>query len=299
MFFAPPIDYIDPLFRPPSEADSLILQVTNGCSWNQCSFCEMYTAPQKKFRPKAESEVLADIQRCGASLNGVRRIFLADGDAMALSYRRLETILGAIRTHLPTVSRVSAYCLPQNLKHKTVEQLQNLREQGLSLVYIGAESGSNTVLQKVQKSETFDSTCAAILKLQQAGIKSSVMIINGLGGKVYSEEHALASAQLINASQPSYLATLVLFFSHGPRRFTEAFGHDYQACEAFDLFQEMHLFLSHLELEKTIFRSDHVSNTLILKGVLNKDKATLLAQTEQAMKLATRGELGLRYTDRW
>lgn len=286
MYISPPVHYIEPLFRPPSEADSLILQVTNGCSWNQCSFCEMYTQPQKKFKPRSEAEVLAEIQSCGASLQGVRRVFLADGDAMVLSFRRLEAILQAIRTHLPSVTRVSSYCLPQNIANKTPEQLQTLRELGLSLVYIGAESGDDTVLRKVQKSETFASTREAILKLKAAGIKTSVMIINGLGGKQYSEQHALASAALINATQPEYLATLALFFRHGERRFTEIFGDDYTPCSTLDLFTEMQTFIQHLELKQTIFRSDHISNNLVLKGVLGKDKAKLLAQIQQAVTYA-------------
>lgn len=286
MYTVPPVHYIEPLFRPPSEADSLILQVTNGCSWNKCSFCEMYTQPQKKFKPRPETEVLAEIQRCGESSQGVRRIFLADGDAMVLSFRRLEAILQAIRTHLPSVSRVSSYCLPQNIANKTLEQLQTLRELGLSLVYIGAESGDDTVLQKVQKSETFASTRDAILKLKAAGIKTSVMIINGLGGKQYSEQHAIASAELINATQPEYLATLALFFRDGERRFTDAFGEDYRPCSTLDLFTEMQTFIQHLELKQTIFRSDHISNNLVLKGVLAKDKAKLLAQIQQAVAYA-------------
>lgn len=288
MYFHPPLQYIEPLFRPPSEADSLILQVTNGCSWNQCSFCEMYTQPQKKFKPRPEAEVLADIQRCGESMQGVRRVFLADGDAMVLSFRRLEAILQAIRMHLPSVSRVSSYCLPQNIANNTPEQLQSLRELGLSLVYIGAESGDDTVLQKVQKSETFASTRDAILKLKAAEIKTSVMIINGLGGKQYSQQHAIASAELINATQPEYLATLALFFRDGGRRFSAEFGGDFEACSTLELFLEMQIFIQHLDLQQTIFRSDHVSNNLVLKGVLNKDKTKLLAQIQQAVDYAAR-----------
>jgi coproporphyrinogen III oxidase-like Fe-S oxidoreductase len=246
----------------------------------------MYTQPQKKFKPRSEAEVLAEIQSCGASLQGVRRVFLADGDAMVLSFRRLEAILQAIRTHLPSVTRVSSYCLPQNIANKTPEQLQTLRELGLSLVYIGAESGDDTVLRKVQKSETFASTREAILKLKAAGIKTSVMIINGLGGKQYSEQHALASAALINATQPEYLATLALFFRHGERHFTEIFGDDYTPCSTLDLFTEMQTFIQHLELKQTIFRSDHISNNLVLKGVLGKDKIKLLAQIQQAVTYA-------------
>ena len=115
----PPVDYIQPVFRPPSEAHSLILQVTNGCSWNKCTFCEMYTAPQKKFSPKAEDTIIEEIKRCGEQLGKIRRIFLGDGDAMALSFRRLKSILEAVQEHLPSVTRVSAYCLPRNIKSQT------------------------------------------------------------------------------------------------------------------------------------------------------------------------------------
>jgi len=279
-----PVQYIQPLFRPPSEANSLILQVTNGCSWNQCTFCEMYTAPQKKFAPKAQDKVLDEIKRCGEQLTHIRRIFLADGDAMALSFRRLKTLLEAIQQYLPSVSRVSAYCLPRNIKNKTVEELTILRELGLSLVYIGAESGDNTVLQKINKGETFETTRDAILKAKQAGIKSSVMVINGIGGKDYSLQHALASARLVNASQPDYLATLVVFFSGDKNKIEQGFGGTFTPLNAPELCEEMRQFIENTNLEKTIFRSDHVSNHLILKGVLGKDKQTMLNEIDDAIE---------------
>ncbi len=278
MYYYPPVEYIEPLFRPPSEANSLILQVTNGCSWNKCTFCEMYTAPQKKFKPKAEEQVLAEIVRCGQQLAGVRRVFLADGDAMALSFRRLKTILEAIREHLPSVTRVSAYCLPRNLKNKTVEQLQELEALGLKLLYIGAESGDDEVLAKIVKGETYRSTCDALLKAKAAGMKTSVMVINGMGGVKLSEQHALNSARLVNETQPDYFATLVLFFRNGMGKVVDGFGGDFQMLDQQGLFREMKLMLSHTELEKTIFRSDHASNYMVLKGVLGRDKERMLSQ---------------------
>jgi len=151
IFIDPPVTYIQPVFRPPSEGYSLILQVTNGCSWNNCTFCEMYTAPQKKFAPKAEDKVLEEIKRCGESLPKTRRVILGDGDAMALSFRRLQTILEAIKQYLPSVTRVSVYCLPRNLKNKTGDQLKILRELGLSIIYIGAESGDKHCFRKYQQ----------------------------------------------------------------------------------------------------------------------------------------------------
>ncbi|WP_432473675.1 radical SAM protein [Amphritea sp. HPY] len=279
----PPVDYIEPVFRPPSEANSLILQVTNGCSWNRCTFCEMYIDPQKKFKPKSEGDVLTEIERCGQSLAGVRRVFLGDGDAMVLSFKRLKAILEAIRLHLPAVTRVSAYALPSNLRNKTVEQLQELQQLGLKLIYVGAESGDDQVLSCIDKGETFASTLDSLTKAKQAGIKTSVMLINGIGGVRYSKQHALASAQLINQAQPDYLATLVLFSRRGDERLIQGYGGEFKTLSQRQLFQEMELFLSNLKLERTIFRSDHASNFLVLKGVLNRDLESMLTQLRRAI----------------
>jgi len=217
MNLEPPIDYIQPVFRPPSEGRSLILQVTNGCSWNNCTFCEMYTAPQKQFAPKAEDKVIEEIKRCGEQRQKTRRVFLGDGDAMALSFRRLKTILEAIKQHLPTVRRISTYCLPRNLKNKTVDELKELRELGLSLIYIGAESGDNTVLEKINKGETFETTRDAILKAKKADIKTSVMIINGMGGREYSQQHAINSAKLVKETLFKSNKILLTYKASDPR----------------------------------------------------------------------------------
>src|SRR5574343_682970 len=145
-----PIRYVEPVYRPPSEAESLILPVTDGCSWNRCTFCEMYTAPQKKFRARDEDELLTSIRR-SAELYGeqVRRVFLADGDALVLPTRRLLTILGAIRTRMPSVRRISSYCLPRNLRKKSQSEIDELAAAGLKMVYVGAESGDDAVLAAV------------------------------------------------------------------------------------------------------------------------------------------------------
>lgn len=277
-----PINYIEPVFRPPSEAHSLILPVTNGCSWNQCSFCEMYTAPQKKFRARDEAEVLEEIRRCGEQLI-VQRVFLADGDALILPTRRLLKILSAIREHLPEVDRVSSYCLPRNLRKKSVEELKELADAGLKMAYVGAESGDDEVLARVNKGETFESTLSALDKLGQAGISRSVMILNGLGGKTLSEQHADSSARLMNAAQPEFLSTLVVSFPQGEARFRENFA-DYEALSQHDLFVEVERLLQGLELKDTVFRSDHASNYLVLKGNLGADKARMLVQVRQAIE---------------
>ena len=278
-----PIRYVEPVYRPPSEAQSLILPVTDGCSWNRCTFCEMYTAPQKAFRARGEDEVLDSIRRTGALYGSqVRRVFLADGDALVLPTRRLLAILEAIRAHMPSVHRVSSYCLARNLKKKSVAELIQLREAGLAMAYLGAESGDDEVLAKVSKGETFESTRDALDKLGAAGITRSVMILNGLGGQVLSARHADNSARLANATQPEYLSTLVVSFPHGEARFRAGFP-EWEPLDQHGLFVEMERFLSQLELTRTVFRSDHASNWLVLKGTLGADKARLLGQVRTAI----------------
>ena len=278
-----PIRYVEPVFRPPSEAESLILPVTDGCSWNRCTFCEMYTAPQKAFRARDEAEVVDSIRRTGERYGAqVRRVFLADGDALVLPTRRLLAYLEAIRTHLPAVHRVSSYCLARNLTKKSVAELKSLAEAGLGLAYLGAESGDDEVLARVNKGETFESTRAALDKLGEAGITRSVMILNGLGGEALSAQHADNSARLINATRPEYLSTLVVTLHDAGRRFLQAWP-DWQALSQQGLFREMERFLGALELQRTVFRSDHASNWLVLKGTLGADKARLLAQVRAAI----------------
>lgn len=278
-----PIHYIEPVYRPPSEADSLILPVTNGCSWNRCTFCEMYTAPQKRFRPRDERETLESVKRCGDQFgDAVKRVFLADGDAMTLSTRRLVAVLAAIRRELPGVRRVSSYCLPRNVRKKSAAELRELKELGLSLVYVGAESGDDEVLARVDKGETFETTREALEKLREAGVKRSVMILNGLGGKALSRQHALNSAALMNATQPEFLATLVVSFPHGDARLRGNFP-SWEPLDILDLMREMELFLSALELNRTVFRSDHASNWLVLKGTLGADKMRLLEELRRAI----------------
>ena len=278
-----PIRYVEPVFRPPSEANSLILPVTDGCSWNRCTFCEMYTAPQKGFRARSEEEVMETIRRCGERLGkDVRRVFLADGDATVLPTRRLLAILDAIRTQLPGVHRISSYCLPRNLKKKSAEEVKLLAEAGLSMVYVGAESGDGEVLARVNKGETFDSTREALDKLGEAGITRSVMILNGLGGQVLSEQHADNSARLMNATQPEYVSTLVVSFPVGEARFRAGFP-GWEALDQHGLFIELERFIGGLELRRTVFRSDHASNWLALKGTLGADKSRLLGELRQAI----------------
>jgi len=291
-----PLTYIEPVFRPPSEWKSLILQVTNGCSWNKCTFCDMYTDENKKFKPKKVDLIEQEIILIAQSGIPTGRVFLADGDAMMLPFPRLKEILLLIKVHLPQVTRVSSYCLPRNLKNKTVEQLRELKQLGLKLMYIGCESGDDQVLALIEKGETYESSLIALTKIKQAGIKSSVMILNGLGGPELSKQHALNSARLMNTAQPEFLSTLVVSFPLGEQRFADKFNQagllPYRQLNQGELFNEMDILLSALDLHKTIFRSDHASNYLVLKGILGQDKARLLEQVRFALQQPN--EAGLR-----
>lgn len=279
-----PLQYIEPLFRPPSEARSLIFQITNGCSWNRCRYCEMYTDARKKFSPRPEQQVLAEIRQAAQSGLEPGRVFLADGDALVLSMRRLRSILGEIKSALPSVTRVSSYCLPANLKNKSDDDLRELKSLGLKLIYVGAESGDDQVLQAIDKGESYASTVAALIRSKQAGLKTSVMILNGIGGRALTEQHALASARLVNETQPNYLATLVLTFYKGRERFEAGFQHRFEELNSVELCREIERFIAASKLENTIFRSDHVSNHMVLKGILGKDKARMMSQIKLAIE---------------
>ncbi len=282
-----PLNYIEPVFRPPSEWKSLILQVTNGCSWNRCTFCDMYTDEGKQFKPKKITQIETEIIKVAKLGIPVRRVFLADGDAMMLPFNRLKGILELINIHLPQVTRVSSYCLPRNLGNKSVEQLAALQALGLKLLYVGCESGDDEVLALVEKGETYQSSLIALTKIKQARMKSSVMILNGLGGPELSHQHAINSAKLMNEAQPNYLSTLVVSFPLGEQRFAQQFTQSslqpFRQLTQQELFVEMETLLSELNLERTIFRSDHASNYLVLKGVLGNDKELLLKQVRQAL----------------
>lgn len=282
MFFnSVPLKYDEPLFRPPSEAESLILQVTLGCAWNRCSFCEMYTS--KNFRVRKEQDIFNEIKSAARLLPETRRIFLADGNPFVLSTSKLLSILNSIRDEFPKARRISTYALPGDIRTKSVEELKELCNAGLRQIYVGIESGDDEVLKMVNKGETFSSTTEALLKAKEAGIKLSVIILNGLGGLKYSNQHAINSARILSEIQPEFASVLVLSFPFGIEHYINKFKGDYIPMNITDLLKEMETFISHTELNGTIFRSNHASNYLVLSGVLSKDKETFLEQIRFAI----------------
>ena len=277
-----PINYSEPLFRPPSEADSLILQITHGCTWNKCSFCEMYTT--KQFRVKKEEDVFKEIDGVAELIPGIRKVFLADGNPMVLSSDKLKRILDKINQSLPKVRRVTTYALPRDIISKTPQELKMLRESGLTMIYVGIESGDDDVLKYMDKGETYNSTVEGLLKAKEAGIKLSVIILEGVGGLKFSEQHAVNSAKILNDIQPEFASVLVLSFPYGTDHYKEKFKGEYIPMTIPDLLNEMQVFISNIELENTIFRSNHASNYLVLNGILNRDKQIFLDKIEFAIK---------------
>jgi len=281
MFFTP-VQYEEPLFRPPGEARSAILQATIGCSWNRCAFCEMYAS--KKFRAKSLEILKPEIINLAKYFQNTRKVFLADGNAFVLSASKMIPILKEINARFGKLQRISAYALPKDILSKTDEELIEIRKQGLKLLYVGIETGDDELLRLINKGETFKSTREGIQRAHEVGIDTSIMIINGLGGKKYSKQHALHSAEVINYINPKFLSTLTLSMPYGPDHYQKKFNGDYQQQTVRELIEELKLFIEHLTTENTIYRSDHVSNNLILKGTLAKDKERLLSEIDGALK---------------
>ena len=276
-----PIQYNEPLFRPPSEARSLIIQITLGCSWNKCSFCEMYTS--KQFKARKEEAVFKDIDAFIPYASQIRRVFLADGDPLVLSTERLLRILTKLKDTFPKLNRISTYASPSNLARKSESELQELYEAGLTLLYVGIESGDSQVLECIQKGETFETTIEGLNKSKSVGMNSSVMIINGVGGQELTHQHAINSAKVLNETQPKYASTLVLTAHKGLEHYKNRYQGNFIELTQPELFTEMRTFMEHLDLQETIFRSDHASNNLILKGVLGRDKQLFLDKIETAI----------------
>lgn len=275
-------EYDYPLFRPPSEASSLILQITTGCSWNKCAFCEMYTS--KQFRIKKIEQIKQEIDLLKKSDLPVNKIFLADGDALVLKTTKLLKVIEALRTAFPQLRRVSAYSKPKDLLNKSLAELKELKDAGLSLIYSGLETGDEELLKLINKGESYRSTADGLIKCKMAGIKSSVMIINGLGGRQYSFQHAINSARLVNEIQPEYLSTLVLSFPFGEAHFRKRISFNFEVLSTLELVEELGVLISKTDLESTVYRSDHASNYLVLKGTLGRDKELLLQKIHKAIQ---------------
>ncbi|MGI6010140.1 MAG: B12-binding domain-containing radical SAM protein [Ruminococcus sp.] len=271
------------VYRPPSEARSLIVQVTIGCAHNKCTFCTMYK--DKQFRVRKKEEVLEDFQMAyDAYGDRIRRIFLADGDALIVKTPDLLDILNFIKERFPSAERVTSYGTPGDILRKSEEELKALASAGLDMVYMGAESGDAVTLERINKGVSREEIIEAGQKLRRCGIKSSITLISGLGGRERKKEHAVESAKLISAIKPDYVGFLTLMLDESTEIYRQIKEGEMELLTPEEVVEEMRLFLTNVDSQGTVFRANHASNYVILKGNLNDDIDDMLHRLDEVEK---------------
>ena len=275
------MNYEGLIFRPPSEAYSLILQVAVGCAHNSCTFCRMYK--DDSFHIKPRSEIFRDIEE--VSRYAWKRVFLADGDALIIKTDDLLEIIRKIKKEMPRIERIASYAAVQDIEQKSVEELILLRETGLEMLYIGVESGDDELLKKIRKGVNHDRTKAALIKAKEAGFITSVTLISGLGGIENSERHALESARVMSGTNTDYISFLTLYLEEGAPMYDDLVNGSFKLMNAKECLNEIGIFLEHIDSDGTIFRANHASNYLTLKGTLNRDKKRMTDEIKKALNL--------------
>ena len=271
------------IFRPPSEAYSLILQVTIGCAHNACTFCSMYK--DKQFRVRNMQEILEDLDMARKRYKRVEKFFLADGDAMVLKNRDLLIILDKIKSDFPECERVGIYASPQDILRKTPEELVELRKHGIGIAYMGGESGSAQILKDIKKGVNPEQMVEACNKINDAGIASSVTFISGLGGKEMWREHAIETGKIISRMNPSYVGLLTLMVEPAAPLYQDIKSGKFEILSPEEVLVETTEMIKHIDVKRNcVFRSNHASNYLSLKGNLPQDKEKLLRQLQMALQ---------------
>ena len=269
------------IYRPPSEGNSLIIQVTVGCSHNKCTFCTMFKA--KKFRMKPSDIILADLLEARSYYRHVPRIFLVDGDVLCMSTDKIIRILEDVRHVFPECERVGVYGRASQILGKSDDELVALRELGLGIIYVGAESGSDEVLRRVCKGESARHIIEAIQKAEKIGIKTTVLFISGLGGREYMAEHAAKTGEMISAMKASCVSLLTLLVDSQAPIYTDIQSGVFEMLTPLEVVEELETILMHSNcVSETVFRSTHASNWLALEGTLPYDKSRLLEQVRYA-----------------
>lgn len=266
------------VYRPPSEAYSLIVQVTIGCSHNGCSFCNMYK--EKKFRIRDLKDIIEDLEQAKLAYGIVKKVFLADGDALVLETSKLMVILSKIRDLFPDCERVGVYSTPKDILRKSLEELKELKNLGIGIIYLGVESGSGNILKSINKGVTVSEMIMAGTRVKESGIKLSTTLISGIGGRENINEHALESAKVISAIDPDYVGILTLMLENGTSMHEAVQKGNFHILTPEEVMQETREFLQNLEVTNCIFRSNHASNYMALSGTLPGDKDLLLEQID-------------------
>lgn len=277
------MEYDMPLYRPPSEARSLIFQVTHGCSWNRCMFCAMYKTKQFAVRPFADIE--RDIVSMSRELPDTRRVFLADGDALTCDTSFLVRTLDCLNEQFPRLERVGTYAGPTNLRNKTVDDLVRLKQRKLDVCYLGIETGHDPLLKKIRKGATAAQIIEGCGKIKQAGLRLSTIILLGLGGEQGSHAHAKDSARVVNAIDPDFLACLTLML--GPYQDLyeqELMGDGFTLPDKQGILRELRWFTEDLDVTSCRFGTEHASNYLPIHGDLPRDREKILALIDQGLE---------------
>lgn len=281
--------YEGTIYRPPSEANSYILQATIGCSWNHCTYCDMYRA--KRFRVRDLAATLDDIRQAGRAFgSNVDKVFVADGDALAMEVTQWQAILDACHDAFPRLRRVSAYATAMNLNQKSIDDLNRLRKEGLSLLYIGPETGDDVTFKRIAKGANFQQHVQAAQRAHEAGIKLSAIFLLGVGGIERSHEHAVGSASLITAMDPKFLSLLTLTVLPGTPIATLQSRGRFQLPTVDQMLEELRTIVTAAEPTNAIFRTNHASNYLPLHGQLPRDRKRILAVIDHALA----GQVALR-----
>lgn len=276
------LEYEGRVFRPPSEARSLIVQVTIGCSHNKCTFCDMYL--EKQFRVRKLEHVKRDFDAARRMYPRVERIFLADGDALMCPPEHMAQILRYIKEIFPECERVTSYGSPASILVKKQDDLNMLHELGLEMIYLGLESGSDEVLRRVNKGETADEIVRAGLMVKQAGMKLSVTCIAGLGSTELSEQHAIETARALSRMKPEFIGLLTLLFELETPLMRDWKEGRFYLMNPIEIAHETLIFLEHIDAEGSVFRANHASNYVNLAGVLNRDRAAMCNRLRQALE---------------
>ncbi len=270
------------VIRPPSEAGSYILQITYGCSHNACTFCPTYKGT--RFSVRDLEEVREDIAAASRLMPRTRRVFLADGNALCLPASHLEEVLGLLRAAFPGLERVGIYANGADINAKSEDELGRLSRLGLGMVYLGLESGDDEVLRRVRKKDSSGEMVEAVLKAKGCGMKVSVIVLLGLGGREGSRRHALESASAVSLMNPDYLSALTLMVVPGTPLHREMMRGEFELPDQRELLDELATLVSESELDGCVFRSNHASNYLALRGVLSRDREGILAAIEEARR---------------
>ena len=276
------IHYEGRVFRPPSEAYSLIVQVTIGCSHNKCTFCDMYK--EKQFRVRKLEDIKADFDQARRMYRRVERIFLADGDALMCRAEHLAEVLRYIKQLFPECERVTSYGSPASILVKKPEELKMLHDLGLEMIYLGLESGNDEVLRRINKGETADEIVRAGLMVKEAGMKLSVTCIAGLGSTELSEQHAIDTAHALSRMKPEYIGLLTLLFELETPLMRDWQEGRFYLMNPVEIAAETLVLLEHIDCEGSVFRANHASNYVNLAGTLNRDREAMCARLRQALE---------------